>query len=45
MRSRVFLVDALQVEVVAAQLGNNAGLVGAAIWARQQLAISDAATK
>lgn len=37
MRSRVFLVDALQVEVVAAQLGNNAGLIGAAVWARQQL--------
>lgn len=37
MRSRVFLVDALQVEVVAAQLGNNAGLVGAAVWARQRL--------
>ncbi len=37
MRSRVFLVDALQVEVVAAQLGNNAGLIGAAVWARQKL--------
>jgi len=37
MRARVFLVDSLQVEVVAAQLGNNAGLIGAAIWARQQL--------
>lgn len=35
MRARVFLVDALQVEVVAAQLGNNAGLIGAALWARQ----------
>lgn len=37
MRARVFLVDALQVEVVAAQLGNNAGLIGAALWARQTL--------
>lgn len=37
MRERVFLVDALQVEVVLAQLGNNAGLIGAAVWARQQL--------
>ncbi len=37
MRARVFLVDSLQVEVVAAQLGNNAGLIGAALWARQTL--------
>lgn len=36
MRSRVFLVDALQVEVVPAQMGNNAGLVGAALWAKSQ---------
>jgi hypothetical protein len=37
MRARVFLVDSLQVEVVLAQLGNNAGLVGAALWARQHI--------
>jgi glucokinase len=37
MRARVFLVDSLQVEVVLAQLGNNAGLVGAALWARQSI--------
>jgi glucokinase len=37
MRSRVFLVDALQLDVVLAQLGNNAGLIGAALWARQQI--------
>jgi glucokinase len=37
MRARVFLVDSLQVEVVLAQLGNNAGMVGAALWARQHI--------
>jgi glucokinase len=37
MRDRVLLTDANYVEVVPAQLGNNAGLIGAAVWARQQL--------
>jgi glucokinase len=37
MRARVFLVDSLQVEVVQAQLGNNAGLIGAALWARETI--------
>jgi glucokinase len=36
MKERVFLTDANQVEVVPAQLGNTAGLIGAAVWARQQ---------
>lgn len=35
MKERVFLTDANQVEVVPAQLGNSAGLIGAALWARQ----------
>ncbi|HKX32272.1 MAG TPA: ROK family protein [Blastocatellia bacterium] len=35
MRSQVFLTDAKQVDVIQAQLGNNAGLIGAAVWARQ----------
>ncbi len=37
MQERVFLTDANCVEVVPAQLGNNAGLIGAAVWARQQV--------
>jgi glucokinase len=37
MLERVFLTDANYVEVVPAQLGNNAGLIGAAVWARQQV--------
>jgi glucokinase len=37
MRERVFLVDTRQVEVVLAQLGNNAGLIGAALWARETI--------
>jgi glucokinase len=37
MQERVFLTDADCVEVVPAQLGNNAGLIGAAVWARQQV--------
>jgi glucokinase len=37
MRARVFMVDSLQVEVVQAQLGNNAGLIGAALWARETI--------
>jgi glucokinase len=37
MRERVFLVDTRQVEVVPAQLGNNAGLIGAALWARETI--------
>jgi glucokinase len=37
MRDRVFLVDTRQVEVVLAQLGNNAGLIGAALWARETI--------
>ena len=37
MRARVFLVDSLKVEVVQAQLGNNAGLIGAALWARETI--------
>lgn len=36
MRSRVFLIDPMQIEVVAAQMGNSAGLVGAAFWAKSQ---------
>jgi hypothetical protein len=31
------LTDANQVEVVPAQLGNNAGLIGAALWAEKML--------
>jgi len=37
MRARVFLVDSLQVELVPAQLGNNAGLIGAALWAKETI--------
>lgn len=37
MHERVFLTDANRVEVVPAQLGNNAGLIGAAVWARQHV--------
>ncbi len=37
MKERVFLTDANQVEVVPAQLGNNAGLIGASVWARQHI--------
>jgi glucokinase len=37
LHDRLFLTDADQVEVVPAQLGNNAGLIGAAYWARLQL--------
>ncbi len=37
MKERVFLTDANQVEVVPAQLGNSAGLIGAAVWARQNI--------
>ncbi|MCI0336376.1 MAG: ROK family protein [Acidobacteria bacterium] len=37
MQERVFLTDANRVEVVQAQLGNNAGLIGAAVWARQHV--------
>jgi glucokinase len=37
MHERVFLTDANQVEVVPAQLGNNAGLIGAALWAEKML--------
>jgi glucokinase len=37
MMERVFLTDANQVEVVPAQLGNNAGLIGASLWARQNI--------
>jgi hypothetical protein len=37
MRARVFLIDSLQVDVVLAQLGNNAGLIGAALWARETI--------
>jgi glucokinase len=37
MRARVFMVDSLQVEVVQALLGNNAGLIGAALWAREMI--------
>jgi len=38
LRERLFLTDAEQVEVVPAQLGNNAGLIGAAFWARLNIA-------
>jgi glucokinase len=37
MQERVFLTDVHCVEVVPAQLGNNAGLIGAAVWAQQQV--------
>jgi glucokinase len=33
VRERVFLVPAEQVEIVAAQLGDDAGLIGASLWA------------
>jgi len=35
MQQRLFLADAHQIEVVPAQLGNNAGLIGAAVWAEE----------
>jgi glucokinase len=34
LREHLFLTDVEQVEVVPAQLGNNAGLIGAAFWAK-----------
>ncbi|MCI0665341.1 MAG: ROK family protein [Acidobacteria bacterium] len=37
LREHLFLTDVEQVEVVPAQLGNNAGLIGAAFWARLNL--------
>ena len=37
VKERIKLADADACEVVPAILGNNAGLLGAAIWARQQL--------
>lgn len=37
MNERVFLTDTNQVEVVLAKLGNNAGLIGAALWAREHI--------
>jgi glucokinase len=36
-RARVRVADAEAVEIIPAQLGNNAGLMGAAVWARQQV--------
>jgi hypothetical protein len=33
VRERVFLMPAQQVEIVLARLGNDAGLIGAALWA------------
>lgn len=41
MLNRVFLMDSQHVEVVHAQLGNSAGLIGAALWARQHISTLD----
>jgi glucokinase len=35
VRERVRVSDTNAIEIVPAQLGNNAGLMGAAMWARQ----------
>ncbi|MEW5869882.1 MAG: ROK family protein [Chloroflexota bacterium] len=38
MRARVSIMPVEQVEIVTAQLGNNAGVIGAALWAANQYA-------
>lgn len=37
IKDRVFLKEVDQIDVVPAKLGNNAGLIGAAVWARNHL--------
>ncbi|MBK9707915.1 MAG: ROK family protein [Acidobacteria bacterium] len=37
IHERVFLTDAGNIDVVPAQLGNSAGLIGAAVWAREHI--------
>lgn len=37
VQTRVCLTDLKHVQVVLAELGNNAGLIGAAVWAQQQI--------
>jgi glucokinase len=39
VRARAVLADLDQVEILPAQLGNQAGLMGAAVWARQRLGL------
>jgi glucokinase len=38
VKERVFIMPASEAEIVLAQLGTNAGMIGAAIWARDRLA-------
>jgi len=37
LRERTNIVPIAQVEVVQAELGNNAGVMGVALWAKEQI--------
>jgi glucokinase len=45
VQERVFVMPKEQVQIVPAQLGSNAGVIGSALWAAQSLGIQDGSVR